>query len=87
MSSPALTFGYMFAQDSRKYGCKKDSFIYVAVNAHWEAHEMMLPIIPGSMKWYAEFDSFTGKYDMHKKLSDRGPVKLESRSAAIFIAK
>ena len=37
MHSPALTFGYMFAQDRKKYGLKKDSFIYIAVNAHWES--------------------------------------------------
>lgn len=87
MSAPALTFGYMYAQEGKKYGCKKDSFIYVAVNAHWEAHEFMLPIIPNTMRWYAEFDSFTGGYDMHKLLADRGPVTLQSRSTAIFIAR
>jgi glycogen operon protein len=86
-NAPALTFGYMFAQDRKKHGCKKDSFIYIAVNAHWEAHDFMLPIIPQGMKWYREFDSFTGKYSEHKKLADRGPVRLESRSTAIFIAK
>ena len=87
MHSPALTFGYMFAQDRKKYGLKKDSFIYIAVNAHWESHEFMLPIIPEGMQWYREFDSFTGKYNEHKKLGGRGPVRLESRSTAIFIAK
>ena len=87
MHSPALTFGYMFAQDRKKYGLKKDSFIYIAVNAHWESHEFMLPIIPEGTQWYREFDSFTGKYNEHKKLGGRGPVRLESRSTAIFIAK
>ena len=87
MHSPALTFGYMFAQDRKKYGLKKDSFIYIAVNTHWESHEFMLPIIPEGMQWYREFDSFTGKYNEHKKLGGRGPVRLESRSTAIFIAK
>ncbi|MBQ2581971.1 MAG: glycogen debranching enzyme, partial [Ruminococcus sp.] len=87
MHSTALTFGYMFAQDGKKYRLRKDSFIYVAVNAHWEAHDMMLPIIPEGMQWYREFDSFTGKYNEHKKLGGRGPVRLESRSTAIFIAK
>ena len=87
MSAPTLTFGYMYAQDRNKHGCKKDSFIYVAVNAHWEAHDFMLPIIPQGMKWYAEFDSFTDKFNMHKKLADRGPVTLQSRSTAVFIAR
>ena len=87
MHSPSLTFGYMFAQDRKKYGLKKDSFIYIAVNTHWESHEFMLPIIPEGMQWYREFDSFTGKYNEHKKLGGRGPVRLESRSTAIFIAK
>ena len=87
MSAPTLTFGYMYAQDRNKHGCKKDSFIYVAVNAHWEAHDFMLPIIPQGMKWYAEFDSFTDKFNIHKKLADRGPVTLQSRSTAVFIAR
>jgi len=86
-SSPALTFGYMFAQDGKKFGLRKDSFIYIAVNAHWESHDFTLPIVPEGMQWYREFDSFTGKYNERKKLGGRGPVRLESRSTAIFIAR
>lgn len=86
MSCAALTFGYMYAQDFRKYGTGRDKFIYIAVNSHWEAHEMMLPIIPKGMRWYMEFDSFTGEYNAHKRLADRGPVKLQSRSTAVFMA-
>ena len=87
MSAPTLVFGYMFAQDAAKYGLERDRFIYIAVNSHWEAHDFMLPIIPAHMKWYREFSSFTGRYDAHEQLYDRGPERLESRSTAIYVAE
>ncbi|SDB19247.1 glycogen operon protein [Ruminococcaceae bacterium FB2012] len=87
MSAPTLTFGYMYAQEGKKYGLKKDRFIYIAVNAHWEPHDFMLPIIPAGMKWYREFCSFTGESNARRKLRDRGPERLESRSAAVFVAE
>ena len=47
-----LTFAYMYAEDHEKYGTQEDCFIYVAVNAHWEAHSFELPVIPEGMSWY-----------------------------------
>ncbi|MBR1771864.1 MAG: glycogen-debranching protein [Lachnospiraceae bacterium] len=49
--SPFLTFGFLYAEPASEFGTKKDSFIYCAVNEHWEEHTMELPIIPEGMEW------------------------------------
>jgi glycogen operon protein len=59
MSASNLVFAYLFAEDHEKYGTKKDAFLYIAVNAHWEPHEYQLPVLPEKMKWYRE--AYTGE--------------------------
>ena len=87
--APRLVLGYMYAEDHVKYGLKKDSFIYVGINAHWEEHVIELPIIPSGMKWHLAADSRKGVANANAKtiLCEEGHVLLESRSAIVLIAK
>ena len=55
--SPGLCFAYMYAEDHVKYGTKKDCYIYVAVNAHWEEHTYELPVIPDGLSWKTRADT------------------------------
>ena len=48
---PFLVFGFMYAEPAADFGTKRDSFIYCAVNEHWEEHAFELPVIPEGMKW------------------------------------
>ena len=52
-----LVFAVLYAESAEKYHLMKDCFIYLAVNAHWEAHEYSLPIIPKNMHWHCAADS------------------------------
>lgn len=47
-----LTFAVLYAEDHIKYGTPADTYIYVLINAHWEAHTFELPIIPAGLQWH-----------------------------------
>jgi len=49
-----LTIACLWAEDRKKFGTKKDTFIYLAINAHWEDHEYQLPILPAGFQWRTE---------------------------------
>lgn len=64
--SATHTFAYMYAEPGAlSSGSKKkhDTFIYVAVNAHWEEHSFELPIIPDGYEWkvYLRSDNNTNR--------------------------
>ena len=86
-SSPTLAFAYMYAEDHKKYKTKKDCFIYIAVNAHWESHSFELPIIPAEMSWHLSFDSngLSAPYKKEKKIKNQGFINLGPRSTCIII--
>lgn len=42
--------GVLFAgYDSAR---SRDDIVYLAINVHWEAHELTLPQLPGSLHWH-----------------------------------
>ncbi len=86
---PCLTFGYMFVEEHTKYQTEKDSFIYVGVNAHWEPHELRLPIIPAGKQWHIAAASHTGESfppGSEIPLKGDGRLLLPARSTAILIS-
>ncbi len=88
-SEPALAFAYMFAEDHVKFGTKKDCFIYVAVNAHWEEHTFGLPVIPAELKWSLAFEAFGFSAEAGKEDSSisQDSIVLGPRSSAILVSK
>ncbi len=88
-SAPNLSFGYMFAEDHKKYKTKKDCYIYVAVNAHWEEHEYELPVVPDGLKWYlcCEASGFSAKPGKEKLLTNGMRITLGPRSSVVLIAR
>lgn len=89
MSQPTLVFAYMFAEDHKKFGTKRDAFIYVAVNAHWEEHTFRLPIIPEKIKWRLFAESYGSAYEngREKTLKNQDSLNLGARSVAILIGR
>ena len=83
-SEASLTFAYMYAEDNEKYKTDQASFIYVAVNAHWEEHEYELPIIPEHMRWHIALRS--DSTDEEKTCSEVNSLRLSPRSTAVLIA-
>lgn len=64
-SRPFLTFGFMYAEPAQDFRTEKDCFIYCGVNAHWEEHQLELPIIPEGMNW--KIIAYTGDPDGKQK--------------------
>ena len=86
-TSPGLCFAYMFAEDHRKYGTKKDCFIYIAVNAHWEGHNYLLPRLPEGYSYKIAFDSNLPaiKRGKEKKTGADSEIYIPERSTMILI--
>ena len=80
-NAPGLAFAYMFAEDGAKYGLKKDSFIYIAVNAHWEGHTFGLPVVPKGFYWKLKLESGESGYEGGSK------IFLQARSTAVLVAE
>ena len=77
----------MFAEDHSKYKTKKDTFIYVAVNAHWEEHIFEMPEIPNGFTWKKAFDSngFSSDAGRERKLDDQRRIILGPRTTMILV--
>ncbi|MCR5775064.1 MAG: glycogen debranching enzyme, partial [Lachnospiraceae bacterium] len=88
-SAPTLTFAYMYAEDHVRYRTPDDSFIYVAVNSHWEEHEFNLPVIPEGFSWHLAFEAYGFSCEPGKETKRSGTtgLTLGPRSTAILIAK
>ena len=89
MLQPQLVFGYMYAEDAEKYHTSADTFLYIALNAHWEGHTFELPVVPDDYQWHVAMDSFTGKSCVPGKetLIEQPSYLLRPRSSAVLIAK
>ena len=88
-SAPNLTFAYMFAEGCQKYGTQRNTFLYIAVNMHWEPHMFHLPVIPADMKWHLAFDSSGQSFapGQEKLLEGIGEYMLEARSTLVLVAQ
>ena len=85
----ALCFAYLYAEDRRKYSLREDSFLYIMVNAHWEAHTFMLPVIPAGMAWYLSFDTGQNAFQSgsEKKLAFYDSIPVQPRSIIVLTGK
>ncbi|MBR6228416.1 MAG: glycogen debranching protein GlgX [Eubacterium sp.] len=85
--APGLCFAYLYTEDHEKYGTKKDSFIYIIVNAYWEDVYFELPQLPEGRNWKLVCESYgtctaPGK---EKKWTEPG-INLGPRSTAVLMA-
>ena len=97
-SAPNLTFAYMYAEGEKKYPVQEDSFLYIAVNLHWEAHPFRLPIIPSDKRWHLAFDSSGRSFapgeellidgnGQDRLLDDAGLLLLGARTSMVLVAR
>ena len=84
-NAPSLSFAYMYAEDHEKFAVKKDVFIYVTVNAHWEDHYFELPVIPDGYSWalLCRSDAPGKSAEFGKPLTENG-IQLSARTTAIL---
>ena len=88
-NSPSLVFAYMYAEGRRKYQTGEDSFIYIAVNSHWEPQTFRLPVIPASMSWHLAFDACGASFSPGQEIlfENDGFCRLAGRSSMVLIAR
>lgn len=72
---------------------KRDSFVYVALNMHWDAHDFELPRLPGGWRWHLAADTARpspadfADPDCEPLLADQRAVTVGARSAVIALGK
>ena len=88
-NSPGLCFAYLYAEDHLRFGTEEDEFLYVAVNAHWEAHRFGLPVIPKGFRWHLAFESggFSSELGGEKRWEEESGITLGPRSTAVLVGK
>ena len=81
---PFLVFGFMYAEPAADFGTKRDSFIYCAVNEHWEEHTFELPVLPEKMKWRTVLYSGDPENEAAGKICKEG-IRLMPRSVMLLL--
>ena len=85
---PGLCFASLWAEDHHKYGTEEDCFLYVAVNAHWEEHRFVLPVVPERYGWKLAFEAYGVSTEPGEELPwKEDGITLGPRTTAILIAR
>ena len=86
---PGLCFAYLYAEDHLCYQTEEDQFLYILVNAHWQAHRFGLPVIPDGFRWYMAFESsgFSCDPGKEKRWEDYSGISLGARTTAVLVAR
>ncbi len=67
-------FRYIGQMYCGKYAQKEtggeDDFLYVAMNMHWEQHQLALPKLPKGMRWELAFSTEEGGENMEESGSE-----------------
>lgn len=89
MQGPGLAFAYLYAEDHLRYGKEQDSFLFIAVNAHWEEHRFGLPVIPEGYRWGLAFEAYGHSADPGEETDwdDFSGITIGPRSTAVLIAR
>jgi glycogen operon protein len=87
------TLALMLCGESGRSSAAQDDYVYVAMNAHWEAHLFELPVLPKQMRWHLFADtSATTSEDIWQPgkeplLADQQFMRMEPRSVTIVVGK
>lgn len=83
-----LTFAVMYVEEKEKYKMEYDSYIYIAINMHWEGHNYELPVIPQEKRWYLFSDTNSTKVeDNETVLQNQQNLYVPERSVIIILGK
>lgn len=93
LSNNNLSLAIMYVEEKEKYKVEEDTFIYMAINMHWEMHVYEIPEIPESKNWYIFCNTSCeyGKDIFNEKLripiEDRNHIVVNPRSIIILLGK
>ena len=89
-NAPNLCFAYLYAEDHIKFRTPADTFLYICVNAHWEAHDFALPLLPDAHHWRIAADTYAGvAYVPGEEIpfNSLTQITLQPRSVTILISR
>ena len=93
ISNDNRSLAIMYAEDKEKYKVDEDTFIYMAINMHWEMHVYELPIIPEDKKWYifcntsCEYGKDIFDEKIRIPIEDQSHIVVNPRSIIILLGK
>ena len=72
-----------------KAGSVADDHVYVAVNAHWQAHDLELPALPEGQRWHLFADTGTAVHPPggEPQLQHPGRFHLGAHSALVLVGR
>lgn len=83
-----LSFAVMYVEEKEKYNMENDSYIYIAINMHWEGKNFELPVIPQEKKWYLFSNTSSIKEEESEiVLQNQQNLYVPERSIIIIIGK
>ena len=93
VSNENRSLAIMYVEDKEKYNVDEDTFIYMAINMHWEMHVYELPIIPENKKWYifcntsCEYGKDIFDEKIRIPIEDQSHIVVNPRSIIILLGK
>lgn len=72
---------------ARDRGAEGDAFLYLAINMHWESHELALPRLPRGLCWMKAFTTEQeGVNDVEKDSAGEPVRKISPRSIWVYVS-
>lgn len=93
VSNDNLSLAIMYVEEKEKYKVQEDTFIYMAINMHWEMHVYELPTIPEDKKWYifcntsCEYGKDIFDEKIRIPIDDQKHIVVNPRSIIILLGK
>ncbi|MGM9934554.1 glycogen debranching protein GlgX [uncultured Clostridium sp.] len=93
VSNDNLSLAIMYVEEKEKYKKDEDTFIYMAINMHWEMHVYELPVIPDDKKWYifcntsCEYGKDIFDEKIRIPIEDQKHIVVNPRSIIILLGK
>lgn len=84
---------FLLNGDGVKDGAVRDSFIYTAMNMHWEMRGFQLPQLPAGLAWHVAVNTDMpapediAEIGQEKKLGDQGEFLVGPRSVVVLVGK
>jgi glycogen operon protein len=87
--APGYCFSYMYAEDHVEHNMAEDTFIYVAVNAHWEEHWFEIPVLPEGYRWRLSFNTegYAEEPGEERELARQDGMMIKDRTIVVLVGE
>ena len=79
----------MYSEDHVEHNMAEDTFIYVAVNAHWEEHWFEIPVLPEGYRWRLSFNTegYAAEPGKERELDRQDGMMIKDRTIVVLIGE